>query len=105
MDRGRVDRRGNVHELEVEGAARQLQRAHVAHEREVRVVDGERELVLIVERGGVLSARRRRRGGQRVGTAVLCDADRQREGGYGQPDPGIHEQSPVPGAAIRSLWR
>ena len=68
MHRRGIDRGGDVHELEVEGAARQLQRAHVAHEREVRVVDGERQLALIVERGGVLPARRRGRGGQRVVT-------------------------------------
>jgi hypothetical protein len=45
----RVYRRGDVHEAQVAGAARELQVAHVAHQRDVGVVDREGELRLIVE--------------------------------------------------------
>ena len=37
----RIHRRRDVHEAQVEGAARNLDRAHVANEREIRVVDGQ----------------------------------------------------------------
>ena len=50
VNRGGVDRRGDVHEPQVERAARQLHVADVAHERQVRVVDGQGQLGLVVER-------------------------------------------------------
>ena len=55
VHRRRVDRGRDVHEPQVERAARQLDVADVAHEREVRVVDGECELGLVVERGRILA--------------------------------------------------
>jgi hypothetical protein len=51
----RIHRGGDVHESQVEGAARQLQVANVAHEREVRVVDRECQLGLVVQRRRVLT--------------------------------------------------
>ena len=45
----RIDRRGDVHEAQVEGAPRQLESAHVADEGNIGVVDGDIEIDLIVE--------------------------------------------------------
>jgi hypothetical protein len=56
MHRRRIDRRRDVHELQIEVPGRQHQTPDVAHERNVRVVDGHRQLHLIVERGHVLPA-------------------------------------------------
>ena len=50
MHGGGIDRGRDVHELQVEGASWQLQRPDIAHESDVRVVDGEGELGLVVER-------------------------------------------------------
>jgi hypothetical protein len=58
VDGRRVHGGGDVHELEVERASRQLQQADVANERQVGVVDRERQLALVVERRGVLASRR-----------------------------------------------
>ena len=52
----RIHRGRDVHEPQVADAARQLQVAHVADERDVGVVDGDRELGLIVERRGQVLA-------------------------------------------------
>ena len=60
MHRRRIDGRGDVHEVQVGRAARDLQIADVAHERDVGVVDGDGQLDLIVERrggGGILCLR------------------------------------------------
>ncbi len=51
----RIDGRGNVHELEVEISGRQRQTPHITDERDVGVIDGERQLDLIVECGHVLA--------------------------------------------------
>jgi hypothetical protein len=66
-----VDRRGNVHELQIEIARRQHQPAHVAHERDIRVVDGHGQLDLIVEGRHVLPE-------LCVGAASGADQDEQR---------------------------
>ena len=50
MHRRRIDGGRDVHEAQVAGAARELQVAHVTHQRDVGVVDRERQLRLIVER-------------------------------------------------------
>ena len=55
MDRGRIDRRGNVHESQIEAAARKLDVADVAHEGNVGIVDGHAEIDLVVERRRVLA--------------------------------------------------
>ena len=57
-----IHRRGDVHELQIEFAGRQHQAAHVAHERDVRVVHGDGKLHLIVEGRHVLPATVHRRG-------------------------------------------
>jgi hypothetical protein len=41
MDGRRVDRRGDVHEPQIEAAARQSELADVAHQRDIGVVDGD----------------------------------------------------------------
>ncbi len=61
----RVDGGGNIHEPQIRHAARQPQRADVAHQGEIRVVDGECQLGLIVERRRILR-RRCRRGDERT---------------------------------------
>ena len=47
----RIDGSGDVHEPQERIPGRQGKLAHVAHEREIRVVDGERKIGLIRERG------------------------------------------------------
>ena len=65
----RVDGRSDVHEAQVERALRHVERAHIADQRDIRVVHGHVEIDLIVERGRALgrvarlnqpAARRRR---------------------------------------------
>ena len=55
VDGGGVDGGRDVHEPQIEASARKLQVADVADERDVGVVDGEREIDLVVERRGVLA--------------------------------------------------
>ena len=52
MHRRRVDRRGDIGQLQVERAGRQRELTHVAHERDIRVVDGDEEVGLVLERCG-----------------------------------------------------
>ena len=91
VHRRRIHGRGDVHELQIELARRQHEAAHVAHERDVRVVDGDGELDLIVEGRHVLSrAVRRRRVGSGPGRANGdCCGDR----GYQQIS-GTHRTAP-----------
>ena len=51
VDGGGIDRRSDVDEVQVRFAAGDLDVAHVTDEREARVVDRQRQLRLIVERG------------------------------------------------------
>src|SRR5688572_22508805 len=51
-----IDRRSDVHEAQIERAPWQLDIAHVADERDVRVVHGNVEIDLIVEGGRALSS-------------------------------------------------
>ena len=92
----RVHRGGDVHEAQVERAARQLDVADVAHQRQVRVVDGECQLGLVVQRGRIL-ALHLRLGGTGRG-AVEAEAHRtcQRpkgENDCGNPETRIHVKS------------
>ena len=50
MHRGRIDRRGNVHEAQRAGSPRELQVANIADQGDIRVVDRHRELRLIIQR-------------------------------------------------------
>ncbi len=69
VHRRRVHRRRDVHEAQAGGAARQLDLPHVAHQRDVGVVDGDRQLGLVVQRGGlILDLRGQGRDGGRRGT-------------------------------------
>src|SRR5512138_2295119 len=77
MDGGWVDGCGDVHEVQIRYAAGDLDIADVAYEREVRVVDGDGELRLIVERRG--GGRRRRRLRRDADAGPRCDAERQRD--------------------------
>src|SRR5580700_4154185 len=56
MDRGGIYRGGDVHEFETEDAAGQSEIADVAHEGDVGIVDGDVEIGLIVEAGGLIGA-------------------------------------------------
>ena len=48
VHRGRIDGRGDVHELQVEASGRHPEVSDVAHQRDVGVVDGDRQVGLIV---------------------------------------------------------
>ena len=83
---GGIDRGRDVHELQVELARGNFEVAHVAHERDIRVVDGQRQLRLIVERRLLLAGRRSGdRSGERWGM-------RKRRADTGDRDYS-HEQS------------
>ena len=96
----RVHRRRDVHELQIEVAGRQHEPPDVAHERDVRVVDGQRQLHLIVERSHVLPATVLRRGVRgRPGRVEREQADQR---GYQQIS-GTHRTAPnLWGAVLRT---
>jgi hypothetical protein len=58
VDSRRVHGGGDVHELQIEGAGRKRQVPHVAHQRDVGVVNGDREVCLVRQRGGLGSCKR-----------------------------------------------
>ena len=51
MYRGRINGRGDVHELQARLAGRQGELPHIPHQREAGIVDGDGQVGLIVERG------------------------------------------------------
>ena len=72
MDRGGIDLGGDVHEAEVHGASWKPQPAHVPHQRNIRVVDCDREVFLVRQRRtlGVLS-------GSAAGREQHCQGERK----------------------------
>ena len=62
MDGRGIDRRGDVHEAQVRDAAGQPEFPHVPHERDIRVVHGDGQLHLIVDRRLAVILGRRRGG-------------------------------------------
>src|SRR5580693_2613772 len=57
MDCRGIDRRGDVHEFQAEGAGGKGELADVANQGDIGVVDGDGEVGLIVEAGGLIGAR------------------------------------------------
>jgi hypothetical protein len=77
-----IDGGRNVHEAQIEAAARQLQLAHVPHQGDVGVVNRDGQIDLVVERGraliggAVTGVRNRRRG---PGTEDACRNQQRRK--------------------------
>ena len=107
MDGCGIHGRSNVHELQAQRSGGQRELAHIAHQRDIRVIDRHRQIGLIVQRGRGVFARNMwratRAAFRRRECVVAADRRIERRGGSHQEECGSSDAKKPPALHFQGI--